>query len=413
MTSQRKINIGVVGCGVVATAYYLPYLMRHANLVAVCDSNERRTAACQRLFGAKETYQDYFEMIRRADIEAVFILTGPGTHARFTLAAVAAGKHVLIQKPMATAMPDAHAIVDAVRKANVKCLVEPSSNSPLDPQYAQLRGLITAGAIGRPLWFTLVNSAPDRAGHPSLGGNPYGLHAFYSAESGGFLFDFPYAPSEIVTLLGNCKSVSGAGAIAVAERMIVPESEYDSFLDSATNPDDANYWDIVLKLPRTERVTLGAEDHVFSTYEMASGAVGVFHAARHFHPVPPGRAHGGLEIYGSDGNVVMGGGYFASVSSARANVLPSVDETGWHRLPVVGDVSKAVWPKPLPGGFNYYHASSQHMLDCIVNDHDPAVNVEWGRHITEMMCGAIESSRTGRRYEMTTTLTGMAHEQFP
>ena len=55
----RKIKVGVVGCGVVATAYYLPYLMRHADLVAVCDANEKRTAACVRLFGAKEQYLDY------------------------------------------------------------------------------------------------------------------------------------------------------------------------------------------------------------------------------------------------------------------------------------------------------------------------------------------------------------------
>ena len=407
----RKIKIGVVGCGVVATAYYLPYLMQHAELVAVCDANERRTAACMRLFGAREQYLDYFEMIRRADIEAVFILTGPGTHATFTLAAVAAGKHVLLQKPMATNMRDAHAIVDAVRQARVKCLVEPSSNSPLDPQYVQLRALIDSGVLGEPGWFTLVNSAPDSPTHPALGGNPYGLHAFYSAETGGFLFDFPYAPSEIVTLLGACKRVSGLGAISKPDRMIVPESEYDAFLERTTNPEQANYWDTVLKLPRTEHVIIGAEDHVFSSYEMMNGMTGVFHAARHFQPVPKGRAHGGLHIYGSEGNVVLGGGYFASVYSTRKHLLPSIDETGWHRIPLAGDVSKAVWPKPLPGGFNYYHRSSQHFFDCILEDRDPLVNVEWGRHITEMMCGAVGSSRTGQRHEMTTTLTGLRSGQ--
>jgi predicted dehydrogenase len=63
---MREIKVGVVGCGVVATAYYLPYLMRHAELVAVCDLDPARTAACMRLFGAKEQHQDYDEMIRRA-----------------------------------------------------------------------------------------------------------------------------------------------------------------------------------------------------------------------------------------------------------------------------------------------------------------------------------------------------------
>jgi predicted dehydrogenase len=402
--TKRKVKVGIVGCGVVATAYYLPYLMRNADLVAVCDTNPIRTEACRRLFGAKETYTDYFDMIRRADIEAVFILTGPGTHARFTLAAVDAGKHVLLQKPMATNMVDANAIVDAVRNAGVKALIEPSSNTPLDPQYAHLRSMINAGVIGKPLWFTLVNSAPDSPTHPGLGGNPYGLQAFYSADSGGYLFDFPYAPSEIVTLLGECRRVHAAGQIAMPDRMIVPESEYDAFLQRATDPEDSNYWDVVLKLPRTEPVTMGAEDNVISTYEMTSGVIGVFQAVRHFHPVPKGRAHGGLEIYGSEGTVVMGGSYFASVYSSNIDALPSMDETGWHRIPLAGDLRKAKWPKPIPGGFNYYERSSQHLIDCILEDREPVVNVEWGRHITEMLCGAIESSRTGRRYEMTTRL---------
>ena len=130
--TQRKVKIGVVGYGVVATAYYLPYLMDHADLVAVCDLDAERTAACMRLFGAKEQYQDYGEMIKRADIEAVFILTGPGTHARFTIQAAEAGKHILLQKPMATNMTDTNAIVQAVPKPGVKALVKRLSSPWLE-----------------------------------------------------------------------------------------------------------------------------------------------------------------------------------------------------------------------------------------------------------------------------------------
>ncbi len=86
---SRRVKVGVVGCGVVATAYYLPYLMRmkNAEIAAVCDLHETRTSACARLFGAKEQYLGYDEMIDRADIDVVFILTAPGTHVPFTLKA--------------------------------------------------------------------------------------------------------------------------------------------------------------------------------------------------------------------------------------------------------------------------------------------------------------------------------------
>ncbi|MEZ4736273.1 MAG: Gfo/Idh/MocA family oxidoreductase [Caldilineaceae bacterium] len=158
----QKVKIGVVGCGVVATAYYLPYLMRmkDAEITAVCDRVAGRAADCVRLFGAKAAYEDYEAMLAQADLDAVFILTAPGTHVPFTLAAVQAGKHVLLQKPMATTLADARAIAQAVRTAGVKALIEPSSNSPLDPDVAHLRDLVRQGVLGDILWFTLGATGP-------------------------------------------------------------------------------------------------------------------------------------------------------------------------------------------------------------------------------------------------------------
>ncbi len=117
--TRDKVKVGVVGCGVVATAYYLPYLakMDTVDLVAVCDLYKTRTEASARLFGAREQYLDYYEMLDKAELDAVFILTAPGTHVPFTLKAVEMGKHVLIQKPMATNMKDARTIAEAIRKA--------------------------------------------------------------------------------------------------------------------------------------------------------------------------------------------------------------------------------------------------------------------------------------------------------
>lgn len=180
---QKKVKIGVVGCGVVAAAYYLPYLMNmeNAELVAVCDRFEPRTAACARLFGARQQYQDYYEMIARADIEAVLILTAPGTHVPFTLKAVEAGKHVLLQKPMATSMEDARKIAAAVRKHKVKALIEPSSSTLLEPEVVELRELVRKGVLGDILWFSLAYTGPTKYG-PDLGNNVYGQDAFHQRQ---------------------------------------------------------------------------------------------------------------------------------------------------------------------------------------------------------------------------------------
>ncbi|MBN1935557.1 MAG: Gfo/Idh/MocA family oxidoreductase [Anaerolineae bacterium] len=401
----RQVKVGVAGCGVVATAYYLPYLMNMetVDLVAVCDRYQTRTEACAHLFRAREQYLDYNEMIEQADIDAVFILTAPGTHVPFTLKAIEKGKHVLIQKPMATHMDDARTIAGAVRKAGVVALIEPSSNSPLDPDVAHIRNLVRQGVLGDVLWFSLGWTGPATYG-PSLGSNPYGQDAFYTKDSGGFLFDLPYAPASIVSVLGPCKSVMAHASISVADHLIVPERKYDEFLAQAADPQQVNYWDVVLDLPRTQPVRMEAVDNAYSLYQMVNGAVGACHVGRIFHPVLSSSGGGALQVFGTEGNLIFGAGYMASIISNKKESLPHIDADGWYHIPTRGDASKAKWPRPTPGAFNYYHESSQHFIDCILAGQDPLVNVDWGLHITEMMAGALISSQPGQRYDMTTTL---------
>jgi predicted dehydrogenase len=406
MNPPRKLKIGVVGCGVVATAYYLPWLRKcpEAELVAVCDTYPERTAACVRLFGVREAYTDYLEMIRRADIEAVWILTAPGTHVKFTLAALAAGKHVLLQKPMALDLAGARAIVEATRRTKLKVLVEPSAHSPMDGPYAELRRLVRAGVLGAPYWFKHVATGTDQFGHPSLGGNPYGVGAFYARDSGGILFDYSYGPNQIVTVLGACRAVTATATIAVPDRAVVSDRHYNAFLAQCTDPDEANYWRVVVGLPRDQAVKMEAPDNVFCLYEMRDGTTGVFHVGRTFQPTLPPSTYGGFQVFGSEGNLVFGcRGHRASLYSTRRDLLPRADAQGWcHWEPV--PCTPQPWPIAPNDGFNYYHASSRELIACIREDRDPVLNVEWGLHITEMMTGALEAARTGRRYEMTSSL---------
>ncbi len=403
--ATEKVKIGVVGCGVVAAAYYLPYLMtlENAEITAVCDLHPVRTEACVRVFGAREQYSDYYDMLEKSNIDAVFILTAPGTHVPFAMAAIEAGKHLLIQKPMATELGDARKIRDGVRAAGLKAIIEPSSSTPLDPDFALLRSLVKQGVLGDILWFSLGATGPTKYA-PGLASNPYGKAAFFDADSGGFLFDLPYAPTNIVGVLGPCKSVFAHAKISVADDFIVPESEFDKYMAQIKDPDDANYWDVVVNLPRTEAVKMEAVDQAYSLYEMADGSHGACHVGRIYHPVLPGSGGGSLSVYGTEGNLLFGAGYKASIISSRKDLLPEVAEDGWFHIPLRGDRSKARWPVPVPGAFNYYHESSRHLVECILEGKEPLVNVDWGLHITEMMYGALRSSETGELYQMTTSL---------
>jgi predicted dehydrogenase len=403
--TNHTVRVGVVGCGVVASAYYLPCLMAmdSVELIAVCDRVAARAENCARLFGARSYFLDYDEMLAQADLDAVFVLTAPGTHVPFALKALEAGKHLLLQKPMATDMVGAQAIAHAVRQAGVKAVIEPSAGSPLDPDVALLRDLVRRGALGEVQWFTLAATGPTSYG-PSLGNNPYGQQAFYTKDSGGFLFDFPYGPMQIVGVLGPCTSVLASARTSSMESLIVPEAQYDAFLAKATDPLHANYWDVVLDLARTERVRMETYDNVYSLYELANGAIGACHVGRTHHPTLPGAGSGSLQIFGTDGNLICGAGYRASIISQHTELLPEVDADGWFHIPERGDTRRAKWPHPTPGAFNYYHESTRHLIACILEDREPLINVDWGLHITEMMVGAAESVASGTRYSMTTTL---------
>ena len=405
------IRIGAVGCGVVATAYYFPFIVEYekTELVAVCDRRAARARESARIFGAPEVYADYDEMLEKSDIDAVFILTGAGPHAEFAVKAAAAGKHILLQKPMTLTVADANRIVDAVRMAGVKAVVEPSGGTLVQESMRELKEIVDAGALGEPYWFYHVPTGPTRYG-PELSANPYGAGAFYTKDSGGMVFDYPYGPTPIVTLLGPVKSVLGSARISVPDRAIVPAERYDEFLAQVSDPNEANYWREVVHQERSQPIRMEAPDNAFCTYEMENGAIGVYHVGRLFHPMPKGVVMPGLQIFGTGGNLIFGGPHAVSIISKHADLLPRTDEDGWYHIDPE-PLPPSPWPIPAKGSWIYYHESTKHLVECITGDAEPIVNVEWGRHITEIMYGVLESNRTGARYEMTSTTTGLRSER--
>jgi hypothetical protein len=264
---------------------------------------------------------------------------------------------------------------------------------------------VDAGALGEPYWFYNVPLGPTEYG-PALSGNPYGAGAFYNKDSGGMVFDYPYGPTQIVGILGSVKSVLGSAKVSVPDRAIVPEENYDEYLKQVTDPHDANYWRVVVNEERSKQVKMEAPDNAWCTYEMQNGAIGAYHVGRLFHPMPKGVNIPGLQVFGTDGNLIFGGPHAVSIISKHKHLLPHTDEDGWYHIEPP-KLPPSPWPIPPKGSWIYYHESTKHLVDCILEDKDPVINVEWGRHITEIMYGVLESNRTGSRYHMTTTLTGL------
>ncbi len=333
---MEKVRVGVAGCGVVATAYYLPCLMAMENvdLAAVCDLWPERTTACARLFGARQQYQDYGEMLAHADLDAVFILTAPGTHVAFTMQAVERGKHVLIQKPMATHMEDARAIAAAVRRAGVVALIEPSSDSPLDPDYAHLRELVRLGVLGDILWFSMGWTGPTTYG-PSLGSNPYGRRPSISKDSGGFLFDLPYAPSSIVAVLGPAAASWPTPASPCASTTSCPRRATTSSWrrPAIRRRPTIGTWCWTCPAPRRcvwRRWTMPIRSMNWPAAPWVPARGGAS------SPRAAGQRQWRLQVFGSEGNS-SSRRLYASIISAGGSVAP-VDADGWYHIPGGG------WP---------------------------------------------------------------------
>lgn len=378
--SERKVRCGVVGCGVVANEAYLPAISKSAELVATCDVIEERAKRSMELWGAREYYADIDEMLKNADIEAVFVLTGMGMHAEHATKAARAGKHLLIQKPLATNMLDAKRVLGAVKRAGVKALVEP--NVQMNPTYIKAKSILEEGTIGEVYWF--------RAG---LGRGPptWGEETFFTKQAGGPLFDLGvYQIAALTFLLGPASAVTGMAKISIPERFIVPE---ESFTEHLAHKPYEPFW---TKLERTElskRITMEAEDNTFTLINMRNGSLGCVIAN---FVTPDGLRTGvgdmpDIEIYGSEGALFIGGPAAISVMTKRKE-SKYYSPDGWYCI------SREEFPH-----WDYIVASTEHLFDCILNDKDPLPSIEWGMHVSEIMIKSIRSSRMGRKLRVTST----------
>jgi 1,5-anhydro-D-fructose reductase (1,5-anhydro-D-mannitol-forming) len=115
------VRWGIIGIGKVADIAIAPAIAadEQARLAAVCSRSLDRAKAFADNHGADAAYDDYAQMLADPDVDVVYIASPNGVHAEQGLAALKAGKHVLVDKPLALEIADAKAMVDAAASAKV------------------------------------------------------------------------------------------------------------------------------------------------------------------------------------------------------------------------------------------------------------------------------------------------------
>jgi len=145
---MRRIGYGVIGLGFFGEKHAeVAAALPNVELRAICTRQDKRRREIQRRLGVPHEYRDYRDLLADPAIDAVSIVTHVADHVAPTLAAFRAGKHVLLEKPMAATVADCDRIIAAAEKSGRILMV--GHICRFNPRYALARERIAAGALGR------------------------------------------------------------------------------------------------------------------------------------------------------------------------------------------------------------------------------------------------------------------------
>lgn len=145
---SKPVRVGIIGAGAIAMHGHIPGIKRHphGSVVAVCDTNQERAASLASSHGIAQVYQDWRELLRNPEIDAVTVALPNALHAEVSIAALKAGKHVLCEKPLAMTVAQGEEMV-ATAHAQGRILAINMSNRPrAEVQY--MRQKVASGALG-------------------------------------------------------------------------------------------------------------------------------------------------------------------------------------------------------------------------------------------------------------------------
>ena len=203
---MRRLTWGLIGAGDIVKKRVGPALrdIASCHFYAVARTHSDLAESSARELGASKGYSTWQELIHDPEIEAVYIATPVYLHAEMTMAAAAAGKHVLCEKPMAMNPGDCDKMIQACKKHNVKLGI--AYYRHFYPVLNRIKTVIASGAIGEIVYiqmnaFDYFDPGPS---HPR-----YWLLQ-KDKSGGGPMFDFGCHRIEMfLNLLGRVKTVKG------------------------------------------------------------------------------------------------------------------------------------------------------------------------------------------------------------
>jgi UDP-N-acetyl-2-amino-2-deoxyglucuronate dehydrogenase len=333
----KKLNFGIIGCGRIAYKHAEAINKNEkANLLSVCDIIEERAVDYKDKYGAECCYTEYHELLENPDLDVVSICTPSGMHAEMGIAAAKAGKHVIVEKPMAMSLQDADDLIQACEDNGVKLAV--CFQNRFNPPVQKLRRALEEGRFGKLThgsavvrWFRpqdYYDQAPWRGTR---------------ANDGGCLMNQSIHNIDLLQwMMGPVESVFGYTANNLRK--------------------------------------IECEDVGVAVLKFKSGALGVIEAST---TVYPENLEETLNIFGEKGTVVLGG-----IAVNKIETWKFADSTEDN-----GDLKEHQQDVPNVYGFGH-NALIEDFIEAVTNNRDPYITGIEGRNALDIVLFLYQSDKS-------------------
>lgn len=315
-----------------------------ARLIAVSDPVEEKAKQFAEKYGVKHWYTDYGEVLKHKDVRIAVVTSCTSSHAKIAVDAAKAGKHILLDKPMAAKLGDADRIINAANEAKVKLMMTHAYR--FAPCYVRTKELIDIGVIGKPKLAVYTTRAPLPEDWPGSGRPGW------------------YADPE--------RAVGGA------------------FIDHAAHNVDIILWlfggrvrKVYAEMDKLIHKDLGAEDYGIATLKFEDESIVTVESS--WTALPPTDFDEILQIGGDKGLI-----------TASQTMSPALRVCG-KMEPFKECLRLEV---PLTHWTENQKRVLEHLIDCVIQDRRPLVPGEDGRATLEVCLAAYESARTGRPVQL-------------
>ena len=355
---EKKVRLGIIGCGGIAMSKHLPslaVLSDEVEVVAFCDIIKARATEAKAEFGSKDAkvYTNYQDLLTDKTIDAVHVCTPNKSHSFITIDSLEAGKHVMCEKPMAKTTAEAKAMVEAAKKTGKKLTIGYQNRFRVDSQH--LAKACQNGDLGD-IYFAKAHAIRRRA-VPT-----WGVFLNEEEQGGGPLIDIgTHALDLTLWMMDNYKPKYVVG---------------NTYHELAKTKNAANAWG------PWDPKEFTVEDSAFGFVTMENGATIFLESSWALNTLDEGEAI--TTLCGTQGGADMKGGL-------------RINGEKYSRLYEQKIMTNA-------GGVAFYDgkteteatAEARQWINCIINDEEPLVKPEQALAVTQILEAIYESAKTGK-----------------